>query len=200
MYLFPNSNTCFSWIILFFLILFNLNTFLLASKANSDSLTTTEPDIHPTLLWGVAQLIPSPQWNILKGNGIYFGMRWQLTPLLYSYGINRKLSPWRSFIVEPLVRQGGSIEWFLSPEYINIPQYKEHWLIRSGIRAYFPSIQHGEYLSWSLAAGYYTVDHSQGICYEAGTYFFAGILGIQLTYSPDMANVHWMFTLRIRYF
>jgi hypothetical protein len=66
----------------------------------------TEPGIYPTPLWAALQVIPSPEWQITS-SGTHFGARWQVSPLLYSFGINRKLSPWRSFMRDRL-RRGSS--------------------------------------------------------------------------------------------
>jgi hypothetical protein len=161
----------------------------------------TEPNVHPSSLWISSQFIPSPQFNFLKNDGLKFGLRWQVTPLLYSFGINRKLNPWRYFVVEPMVRQNGSIELFFSPEWLNMTgKFKTNWLFRGGIRAYFPLYRRGEYLSGSLSASYYNFNGDQGISYEAGIYLFFGILGFQATYSPELKEAPWIFTLRLRYF
>ncbi|MEN8192768.1 MAG: hypothetical protein ABFS12_08110 [Bacteroidota bacterium] len=162
--------------------------------------TVTEPDIHPTFMWSVIQLIPSPQWSTSL-DGMKFGMRWQVTPILYSFGINKKLSPWRYLIAEPLVRQSGSVELYFSPEFLNLEKnIKDKWLFRGGARYYFPLWQRGEYMSASLAASYYNFNGSNGFSYEAGIYLFAGILGIQTTYSPGFNHSEWIFTIRLKYF
>ncbi len=162
--------------------------------------TVTEPNIHFTWMWGVAQLIPSPEW-ISSNTGAMFGMRWQVTPLLFSFGINKKLSPWRYFITDPLARQSGSAEIFFTPEYLNIEnKFKDKWLFRGGLRFYFPLWQKGEYASFSLATSYYNFNGNNGISYEAGIYLFAGVLGFQTTYSPNFTNSEWIFTIRLRYF
>jgi hypothetical protein len=161
----------------------------------------TEPNVYPSSLWITSQFIPSPQFISLKDDGLKFGLRWQITPVLYSFGINRKLSPWRFLVAEPLVRQNGSIELFLTPEWLNIRgKFKTNWLFRGGLRAYFPLYRRGEYLSGSVATSYYNFNGEQGISYEAGIYMFFGILGFQVTYSPEMKSAPWMFTLRLRYF
>jgi hypothetical protein len=179
------------------------------SKANNWKLNdstqvkykVTEPAVHPSSLWISSQFIPSPQFISVRDVGLKFGLKWQVTPLLYSFGINRKLSPWRYFVVEPLVRQNGSVELFFSPEWLNITdKFKTNWLFRGGVRAYFPLYRRGEYLSGSLAASYYNFNGEQGISYEAGIYLFFGILGFQATYSPDMKSAPWIFTIRLRYF
>jgi hypothetical protein len=161
----------------------------------------TEPKVYPSSLWISSQFIPSPELISVKDDRLRFGLRWQVTPLLYSFGINRKLNPWRYFVVEPLVRQNGSIELFFTPEWLNVTnKFKTNWLFRGGIRAYFPLYRRGEYLSGSLAASYYNFNGDQGISYEAGIYLFFGILGFQVTYSPEMKTSPWIFTLRLRYF
>jgi len=160
-----------------------------------------EPKVYPSLLWISSQFIPSPELISIKDNGVRFGLRWQVTPLLYSFGINRKLNPWRFFVVEPMVRQNGSIELFFTPEWLNVTdKFKTNWLFRGGVRAYFPLYRRGEYLSGSVATSYYNFNGDQGISYEAGIYLFFGILGFQATYSPEMISSPWIFTLRLRYF
>jgi hypothetical protein len=161
----------------------------------------TEPKVYPSSLWISSQFIPSPEFISIKDNGLRFGLRWQVTPVLYSFGINRKLNPWRFFVVEPMVRQNGSVEFFFTPEWLNVTnKFKTNWLFRGGIRAYFPLYRRGEYLSGSLATSYYNLNGDQGISYEAGLYLFFGILGFQVTYSPEMKTSPWIFTLRLRYF
>jgi hypothetical protein len=167
---------------------------------NSSSKSVTEPNIKFGWKWGVSQLIPSPEW-ITTSYRAKFGMRWQITPLLFSFGMNKKLSPWKYFMVSPLSRQSGSAEIFITPEYLNIEKkLKDKWLFRSGVRIYLPLWQKGEYASLSVAASYYNFNGQNGISYEGGLYLFAGILGFQTTYSPDFINSEWIFTIRLRYF
>ncbi len=194
-----------TFLILTFIFLLDVQ-FLKASQWKINDSTrvqfdVTEPKVYPSSLWISSQFIPSPELISVKDDRLRFGLRWQVTPLLYSFGINRKLNPWRYFVVEPLVRQNGSIELFFTPEWLNVTnKFKTNWLFRGGIRAYFPLYRRGEYLSGSLAASYYNFNGDQGISYEAGIYLFFGILGFQVTYSPEMKTSPWIFTLRLRYF
>src|SRR5689334_10224774 len=100
----------------------------------------------PTLLWMLAQTVPSPELGA-GGPSPVFGLRWQITPLLYSFGIYRKLSPWRLFVVEPLTRQSGSIELFVSPEFL-----AGDWLARVGVHATFPVLERGEKLAFTIGS------------------------------------------------
>ncbi|WP_437858625.1 hypothetical protein [Sorangium sp. So ce363] len=160
----------------------------------------TEPDIRPTLAWLLVQLVPSPElW--LEPGGARFGFRWQVTPLLYSFGINRKLSPWRAFIAEPLTRHAGSIELFGSPGYVARPgAFADRWLIRGGVRAYFPLLDGGDYLSCSLGGSALYARGQVAASYEAGVYILFGALGAQVAATPTAALRSTTITLSIRYF
>ena len=157
-----------------------------------------EPDIRPTLLWGATQLVPSPQWSVGQNGDSHFGARWQVTPLLYSFGMNKRLSPWRTLVAEPMTRYNGSVELFITPEYI--PALPENWLLRSGVRAYMPLYQFGEYLAASAGTSLYKSGTNTGISYEAGLYMFFGILGFQVTHSPGFDDGRWTYTINLRYF
>ena len=167
--------------------------------AGSETRKGTLP--RPSLLWLFLQFVPSPQWTWGSGGSVSFGMRWQMTPLLYSFGVNDKVSPWRAGIVDPVARQGGSVEIFLTPEYMSSQErWKDRWMLRAGTRAYFPLWQKGEYLSWSLGVSYYSWNGNQGITYEGGVYLFGGFGGAQLSYSPRLAGAEWTGTFRVRFF
>jgi hypothetical protein len=173
--------------------------------------SVTEPHTEPTLLWTLMQLIPSPEFAS-GSEGSRFGFRWQVTPLLYSFGINKRLSPWRTFVVEPLMRNSGSIELYFSPEFfthgyeqgdphgIDAASGSSHFLLRPGIRATIPLIAHGDYLSASIGTSIYRFEERTGEAAEIGVYSFFGGLGFQFTYSPNVGPVEWIATLRIRYF
>jgi hypothetical protein len=145
-------------------------------------------------------LIPSPQWRS-TGNGTSFGFQWQVTPLLFSYGINNKISPWRFFVVDPVARQSGSFEFYFSPEYFNhAEEFKNKWIFSFGSRVYFPLWQRGEYLSVSAGVSYFNFNGINGLAYEAGFYLFAGFVGFQTSYAPDFTESKWRFTIRLRAF
>ena len=153
-----------------------------------------------TPMWVVAQLVPSPE--IVNGEGVTrVGLRWQLTPLLYSFGVNRRVDPWRFFVVEPLVRQSGAIELFGGPEYVPYGNtVADSLLWRIGVRSYFPLIEYGDYLSASIGVSYFHFADESGVGYEAGLYSLFGIGGAQLTWSPSGGPATTIATLRLRYF
>ena len=147
------------------------------------------------MVWAVGQLIPSPELGVTD-RGALFGLKWQLTPVLYSFALDPRLDPWRWFVVEPLVRHSGSIELFVSPEYLAGQGLGLGG--RAGLRSYFGLIQRGDYLSVSLGTSYYRFGGRHGASYEAGAYILFGMLGLEVGYMPALDAV--ITTLRLRYF
>lgn len=153
----------------------------------------------PTTVWIATQAIPSPEIAADHGTA-FFGMRWQVTPLLWSWGVNRRISPWRFLVVDPFARQSGSIEAFFSPEFVaKGGAFEDQWSLRAGARAYFPLVTHGENLSMSLGTSLSSMG-TRSVGYEAGAYVLYGFLGGVVTYSPSPDAARWIFTLRIRVF
>jgi hypothetical protein len=162
----------------------------------------------PDVVWLATQAIPSPE--VVTGSrgdasggpfasGAHFGMRWQVTPLLYAFGAHRDASHFRAFIVEPFVRQVGSVETFVSPEYVATDGGASRFSLRVGVRSYFPLVEHGEYLSFSIGTSYSTLGNGS-VGYEMGAYTLFGVLGAQLTFSPSKEAPTCIVTLRFRYF
>jgi hypothetical protein len=153
---------------------------------------------HPSGVWLATQLLPSPE--LTAGDGAtHWGMRWQVTPLAYAWGVHSKVPPWRSFVVEPNVRYGGSIELYIAPELVFARRVEG--LLRPGLRAYIPIFEHGETLSASLGASYQPVGMTDAVALEAGAYILFGTLGLQASYAPGPHTaLQSIATLRVRYF
>lgn len=152
----------------------------------------------PTGLWLAAQAIPSIEVVVHEG-AAHSGARWQLTPLLYSFGVNRRTDPIRTFVVDPFARQSGSIEAYVSPEFFSVGPASDRLSLRLGTRAYFPLVSRGEYLSVSFGTSYSSFARG-GVGYEAGAYVLFGVLGVQATYSPSPGAPPFIGTLSIRIF
>jgi hypothetical protein len=174
------------------------------------SYTYASPQPFLTPAWLLLQLLPSPEVAVGRvhepnANGITepkteaaFGLRWQVTPLLWSWGTNRRVSRWRSFVVDPLARHAGSLElsgsidWFFG----NV----DRAIVRPGVRAYFPVAQRGEYLSVSLGTSTYAYDEKMRVAYDVGAYVLWGLFGVQATIAPENGPLTAIGTFRIRYF
>lgn len=162
--------------------------------------TATPPGTRLTAPWLLMQLVPSPE--LATGDaGVRFGLRWQLTPLLWSFGTDRRLPPLRSFVVEPLTRTSGSLEWFVSPEYLALDaDTAERFGFRTGLRAYFPVLEKGDYLSVSLGTAYVRFAGQDAVSYQAGAYLLFGFLGFEQSYVPAFADARFISTLHVRFF
>lgn len=169
------------------------------SPPSQDPYLAREPQVAPSLVWLVTQLVPSPE-VVAGSEGARFGMRWNVTPLLYSFGIHRRLSPWRVLVVEPVVRHSGSIELFASPEWV---VYRGGTtLLDLGVRSTVPLLHRGEYLSASVGVAYTSFEGTGAARYEAGLYTVFGVFGLVVSASPNLAlaPVSTSVTLRLRYF
>jgi hypothetical protein len=149
-------------------------------------------------IWAAAQLVPSPQLVIGKEH-VGGGVRWQLTPILYSFGIAER--PWRTFLVSPIARHSGSIELHVSPEWACCaPNAQSSWLLRTGLRLYLPLLEHGEKLSWSVGGAYYRAAGGGGASADIGLLTFNGAFGLNVTVSPWLTRREVITTLTIRLF
>jgi hypothetical protein len=149
------------------------------------------------LLWATAQLVPSPLLVVDK-DVVQSGLRWQLTPLLYSFGIAAR--PWRTFIVSPIARLSGSVELFVAPEWTCCAGGdRDGLLARAGLRAHFPLIEHGESLAWSLGVSHWR-HREGGVSFDLGLYTLFGALGLVATVSPELRGRTYSLALNVRYF
>lgn len=171
------------------------------------SYSYAQPFAYPSLPWLGMQLIPSPEVAFgatedgpiaERVNKTAFGLRWQVTPVLWSWGTNRRVSRWRYLVVDPLARHSGSIELSGTLEYLW--GHIDRFLARPGLRAYFPLLQRGEYLSASLGTSTYAYDEKMRVAYDVGVYGLAGLFGLQATVAPYHGPLSAIATFRIRYF
>jgi hypothetical protein len=183
-----------------------LGAAVLATPATASAMDTpvpapAEPAAHVSLLWTALQLVPSPEAVFWEGR-VRFGARWQITPLLYSFGGNRRLSRWRSFVVEPIVRHSGAIEVYLSPEVLGgtVSRPTDRLILRGGLRSYVPLLHRGEYLSASAGGSVFTVAGKTGVGFDGGLHTLGGIFGVRVGYSPTPGLRMTTLAVEIRVF
>jgi hypothetical protein len=157
----------------------------------------TDPHPVPGVPWLLAQLIPSPETIHAQGT-FRSGLRWQITPLLVSYGVRPGLLRYRTLVAEPLVRHSGSTELHVSPEWISAASNAVG--VRLGVRSYFPLSENGEYLSWSIGTSYLRVGSERSAVFELGLHTLFGVLGARLSYAPRLFGGSWIGSLEVRYF
>ena len=170
---------------------------LAAGAAPGAPRAVREPDVHVTPVWLASQLVPSPGvgWG---SDGVHLALGWQLSPVLYSFWLDPRLSPWRWFVVEPLVRQSGSLELFLAPEYRTVSEARFDY--RVGLRSTFGLLERGERLSLSLATAFQHAADARSASYEAGLHALFGFFGLTLQYAPADPVRRWTVNLRVRVF
>lgn len=165
--------------------------------AADDAYGPLAPEPRPSLVWLATQLLPSPELALSRGT-VAGGMRWQVTPLLYSFGLHRKVPRTRFFVVDPLARVSGSVELHLTPEYLGGDV--DQLLLRYGVRSTFPLLHRGEYLAVSIGASTFQREDRYRASYDAGIYVLSGILGLEVSVSPAYGPVGGVAVIKLRYF
>jgi len=160
--------------------------------------------------WAALQTVPSITFfedRNENNSALKFGLQWQVIPFSYSFNANKYVSNLNFFFIQPVKRYSGSAEVFFQPEYIT-GDFKyaglKKFMFKSGARLVFPIFQKGEYLSFSLGAGYYNQRTNQniiidGITYEAAIYSFYGMLGLKFNYNQKAVS-RYSFGLYFKYY
>lgn len=176
------------------LFAFLITALLFSSAANAQAERENALIKYPS--WAVMQMIPSPVFFEDNGNGRHgteFGFEWQVTPLSYTFNPNKYLGHFSVLMVKPVKKFTGSAEIFFTPQFVtgSFDNTKaQRYMYNAGARVYFPIAQGGEYLSFSLGAGYYSQKNEfnskvDGIMYEAGLYSVFGMFGIKFAYKQN---------------
>lgn len=165
------------------------------------------PRNTPDVAWLAFQLLPSPQvgfgaikrideaGRVSEGVEPAFGLRWQVTPLLYSFGSHRRISPWRSMVVDPMARVSGSIE--LHGTFDLFLGHLDTLLVRPGVRTTLPLVGRGEQLAFSFGTSAYRNDGWR-VSYDAGLWVLSGFVGFEATVAPWNDSLRAIGTLHFR--
>ena len=159
--------------------------------------------------WALLQAIPSPGFYEDRNDfesGIKFGIEWQVIPISYSFNANKYVSNFSFLHIKPNKRFSGSAEIFFEPAIVP-GGFKRNDLnkfsYKAGVRTVIPLFHRGEYLSFSLGAGYYRqsspAEKYDGITYEAGVYSFFGMLGLKFNYNQNAVS-RYNIGLYIKYY
>ncbi len=147
--------------------------------------------------WFYFQFIPGVSWTSFRSQ-TNFAFEWEATPLLYSFGMTKLISPWYSFIVEPPARFTGSVEFNVTGLVYTSKAGSSHFGYSGQLLAHIALIELGEHLALNLGAARYYVADSSPIFYVAGVSSIFGLLHLNLKYSPDPKI--WMTSLDVRIF
>ncbi|MGZ3421485.1 MAG: hypothetical protein ACXVEE_26650 [Polyangiales bacterium] len=143
--------------------------------------------------WVIAQAVPSPEIAHDR-EGSRFGLRWQVTPFSWSWGVNRRARRWSFFTVLPTRRHSGSTEISFDPEWL----HHEGFLVRAAVRSYLPLVDRGEALSLSAASTLWTDGHAYGPGFEIALHTFSGFLGLAFSTATGLRGTTTAYTLVVR--
>lgn len=174
-----------------------LTSALATTAAGNPPRAVREPDVHMTPAWLAAQLVPSPGvgWGPSKPHLV---LGWQVTPVLYAFRLDPRLSPWRVMVVEPLVRQSGSVQIFVAPEYRSISTAR--FDCRVGVRSTLPLLERGEVLSVSLGTALQQAADIRSPSFEFALHTLFGFVGLSVQYAPIDRLRQWTTALSLRVF
>lgn len=154
-----------------------------------------EPDRIGT--WLPFQLLPNlTQYTSTPLSG--FGFEWEVSPLLYSFGMNKQISPWYSFIVEPTARFTGSIELLAAGQAFTTKMGGSYFAVSSHLMGTIPLIERGEHLTFNLGFGVYSIAKQTRFVTVAGVSTLFGIVHLNVKRSPNPTT--WITSLEFRIF
>jgi hypothetical protein len=160
--------------------------------------------------WSLVQAVPSPSFyqdNNNDNSRLQFGLKWNITPVNYSFNANKMITPLQFFKVNPMRRYGGSIELFIQPEWTT-SAYKysdlSRFSVSPGLRMFIPFIEYGEYLAGSISVKYSVRknklnEYKNVFGFEFGTYILFGIVGLNYTYNFT-DNSRYNFSVNFKYY
>ena len=147
--------------------------------------------------WLPYQAIPS--FTLYSGSGhSAFGFEWEVTPLLYSFGMNKQISPWYFFIVEPPGRFTGSVELNLACQVFTRKVGSSYFSLSGSVMGFIPLIERGEHLTLNVGVAMYRFGEQTPVFGVLGISTLFGILHVNVKHSPK--EKIWITSLEWRVF
>ena len=127
-----------------------------------------------------------------------FGLEWEATPLLYSFGISRLVSPWSSFIVNPVARFSGSIEAIVTGQFYPSKLGSSHFGYSGQLLGHVPLVERGEHLALNVGVATYRVGNDYPVFKVVGVSTLFGFIhfNVKQASNPDV----WIWSLEFRMF
>jgi len=145
----------------------------------------------------VLQAIPGMMVVSHPGD-IPFAFEWEATPLLYSFGMTRLVSPWHSFYVPPPARFTGSIELKLTGQLSTRKTGASYFGSSVQLIGHIPLIERGEYLGLNVGVAQYAFAGSSPWFKVVGVSALFGFVELNFKHSSDPTI--WMGTIELRFF
>lgn len=147
--------------------------------------------------WIPLQALPNLTWYASDAASA-FGLEWEATPLSYSFGINKHVSPWSSFIVIPTYRFTGSVELNVAGQLYTSPIASSHGGISTTLMGYVPLVERGEHLTLNLGVTMHRVAGKTTVLKVAGFSTLFGFVHFNLKQSSHPTI--WITSFEFRFF
>ena len=147
--------------------------------------------------WLSYQAIPG-MMVISHPGDIPFAFEWEATPLLYSFGMTRKVSPWHSMFVLPPARFTGSIELKVTGQFSTRKTGSSYFGSSAQLIGHIPLIERGEYLGLNVGVAKYAFAGSSPWFKVLGVSTLFGFVEFNFKHSSDPAM--WMGSIELRLF
>jgi hypothetical protein len=153
------------------------------------------PILNPA--WIILQTIPGVSWTVLPAE-THTALEWEFMPLLYSFGMNKNISPWHVLFATPPERFTGSIELLCSAQFYPSVIGNSHWGFSGQVLSHVPLVERGEYLGLNFGAARYFIASTPTNCVVCGAWTLFGFLHYNLKRSIDRDL--WMHSIEFRFF
>lgn len=170
---------------------------VVAVLSDSPAFAQTPQNADKLSTWLPYQAIPTLTFYSGAPNSA-FGFEWELTPALFSFGMNRHISPWYFFIVEPPGRFTGSIELNLAAQIFTQKVGPSYFGLSGTVMGFIPLIERGEHLTLNLGVSAYRVGARTPVFGVVGVSTLFGMVHLNLKHSPP-ENI-WITSLEWRVF
>jgi hypothetical protein len=147
--------------------------------------------------WLAFQAIPN-MMVISHPSDIPFAFEWEATPLLYSFGMTRLVSPWYSFKVSQAARFTGSIELKATGQISTRKTGSSYFGSSVQLIGHVPLMERGEYLGLNLGVAKYAFAGFSPWFKVVGVSTLFGFVEFNFKHSSDPQM--WMGTIEFRFF
>lgn len=127
-----------------------------------------------------------------------FAFEWEATPLLYSFGMTRLVSPWYSFKVSQAARFTGSIELKATGQLFTRKMGSSYFGSSAQLIGHIPLLERGEYLGLNVGVAKYAFAGISPWFKVVGVSTLFGFLEFNFKHSSDPEM--WMGTIEFRFF
>lgn len=192
-----------------FILLIFLTLSSVSFSQDIGKISDVEKTSKKNITWALIQTIPSVSWtndrNELNSQNL-FGLKWNITPMNISFSTNKYVSPVQFFMVNPMRKYTGSLEFFVQPEWtLSAFDYSgyQRFGVAAGTRVNIPVKNMGEHLYVSLGGKYNfrknsETDKNGYYSIEGGAYILFGILGLTFNYNFD-DRTRYNFGINFKY-